>query len=105
VIRHHFKSAHQTAYGIDLCHAGQCAQDRPYHPIQNRATLLQGKVFAFHGEHEHITQRRGDWRESAGDIAWQVTLRVIQPFRDLLACPVDVGALTKIDGDVGDRIL
>ena len=105
MIWHYFKGAHHAAQRIDIGHAGQGAQGGPNHPIQNGAALLQGEVFAFHREHEYFTQWRGDRSEPAADIGGQVALRIIQPFRDLLARPVDVGALIKIDGNVGDCIL
>ena len=105
VIRHDFKAARQTAQRIDVGHAGQGAQRGTYRPVQNRATLFQRDALAFHGEHEHLAQRRSDRRQSAARAAWQVAQGVVQALCDLLARPVDVGAVVEIEGDVRDGVL
>ncbi len=104
VIGHDFEAARQAAERVDVGHAGQGAQGGAYGPVQNGAALFQRDAFAFHGEHEHLAQRGGDRCEAAAGAAGQVAHRVAQPFGDLLARPVDIGAVVEIDGDVGDGI-
>ena len=47
-----------AAQRVDVGDAGQGAQARTDHPVQQRPTFLQREVAAFDREHEHIGQRR-----------------------------------------------
>jgi hypothetical protein len=46
-----------------------------------------------------------DRGHAAGDSGWQVAHGGGQALADLLAGPVDVGAILEIDGDIGQGIL
>ena len=105
IIRRHLESTHQSAQRIDIRHTWQGAQLRANHPIQQRATLGERELAAFHREHIHLTQRRGDRRQAARRPDWQTGLDVAEAFRHLLARPVNVGAILEINGDIRQRVL
>ncbi len=102
-LRHDLEGAHLAAQAVDVGDAGDGAQLRADHPVEQGALLGQRQV-ALDGEHEHFAERRGDWRHAAGGAGRQVAHRRGQALADLLAGPVDVGAVLEIDGDVGQRV-
>ena len=46
-------------------------------------------------------ERRGDRRHAAADAGWQVAHCTGEAFADLLPRPINVGAIFKINRDVG----
>ena len=102
-MRHDLEGAHLAAQAVDVGDAGDGAQLRADHPVEQGAFLGQRQV-ALDGEHEHFAERRRDRRHAAGGAGRQVALCGGQAFADLLAGPVDIGAVLEIDGDVGQRV-
>ena len=103
-LRDDLEGAYFAAQAVHIGNAGNRAQLRTDDPVQQRPLFGQRQL-AFDGEHEHLAQRRGDRRHAAGNARRQVVHRRGQAFADLLARPVDVGAVLEIDGDVGQRVL
>ena len=102
-LRHDFEGAHLAAQTVDVGNAGNGAQLRADHPVEQGAFLGQRQV-ALNGEHEHFAERRRDRRHAAAGAGRQVALGGGQALADLLARPVDVGAVLEIDGDVGQGV-
>ena len=98
-IGHDFKGTDLAAQTIHIGDAGNGAQLRPDHPVEQAAFFRQRQI-ALDGEHEHLAKRRGNWCHAAGNAGWQVTHRGRQAFADLLAGPVNIGTILEIDGDV-----
>ena len=105
VVGDHLEHAHEAAEGVDVGHAGQAAQRRADHPVEQAAPLGLVELAAFDREHEHLAERCRDRCQAAGCRGGQVLCDVVQALGDLLARPVDVGAVVEVDGDVGDRVL
>ena len=66
-----------------------------------RAPLRERELGAVDREHEHFAERARDRRQAAADALGQIARNVGQTFGDLIARPVDVGAVLEIDRDVG----
>ncbi len=98
-----FKGAHFTTQTVDVSDAGNRAQLRANHPVE-QGTLVGERHVAFDGEHEHLAERCGDGCHAAGDAGGQVAHCRGEALADLLACPVDVGAVFEVERDVGQRI-
>jgi hypothetical protein len=98
-VGHDFKGADFAAQTIHIGDAGNGAQLRPDHPVEQAAFFRQRQI-ALDGEHEHLAKWRGDRCHAAGNAGWQVAHRGSQAFADLLAGPVNIGAILEIDGDV-----
>jgi len=101
---HDFEGADIAAERIDIGHARHGAQRRPDHPVQQRPALGERQVGAVDREHEHLAQRAGDRGEAAAHPLRQVARDVGETLRDLVARPVDVGAVLEIEGDVCERV-
>ncbi len=95
-----FKGAHLATQAIHIRDAGNGAQLRPDHPVEQGAFFGQRQI-ALDGEHEHFAERRGDRCHAASHAGWQIAHGGSQAFADLLARPVNIGAILEIDGDVG----
>ena len=102
--RHDLEGADIAAERIDVGHAGDRAQRRPDHPVEQGPALCERQVGAVDREHEHLAERAGDRGEAAAHAFRQVARDVGQALRDLVARPVDVGAVLEIEGDVGERV-
>ena len=102
-IRHHLEAAHHATKRIDIGHPGQGAQRRTYHPVQHTTLLLQ-RGLALDGEHQHLAQRRGDRCHTASHARRQIAQHIHQPLRHLLARPVDIDAIAKIQCDIGNGV-
>ncbi len=97
--RNHFENPDIAAEHIDIGNPGQAAQTRPYCPVDQAADFLHAERGGFHGEHQHLCQRRHDRRQPALGAVRQQVANFLQPLVDLRAGPVDVGALRKFEGD------
>ncbi len=105
IVGHDLERAHHAAQRVHIRHAGQRAQCRADHPVEQTPALGCGEITALDGEHEHLAERRGDGGETARHRRRQVLDDVVEALGHLLPRPVDVGAVVEVDGDVGDRVL
>ena len=97
------EAAYLAAQAVHVGHAGHGAQLGADRPVEQGALLLQ-RNRPFDGEHEHLAQRRGDRGEAAGGAGGQVAHHAGEALADLLAGPVDVGAVLEVERDVGQRV-
>ena len=93
-----------AAKRVDVGDARNRSQRRADHPIEQASPLGQREIGTVDREHEHFAERARDRGEAAGHALRQIARDVGQAFRDLVARPVDVGAVLEIDGDVGERV-
>jgi hypothetical protein len=100
-----FEGADVSAQGIDVGHARHRPQGRADHPVEQRSAFGERQVAPVDGEHEHFAQRGGDRCHAAGRVRRQISPDGGEAFGDLLAGPVDVGALDKVDGDCRQAVL
>src|SRR5690606_40301586 len=63
-IGHDLEGPGVPAEAVDVGHAGNRAQLRADHPLEQRALLLEGQR-ALDREHEHLAERRGDRGQAA----------------------------------------
>ena len=103
-VGHHLEGPHLAAQAVDIGHARYGAQLRADDPIEEGALLGQRQV-ALDGEHEHLAEGGRDGGHAAGDSGWQVAHGGGQALADLLAGPINVGAVLEIDGDIGQGVL
>ena len=95
----------EAAQHVDIGDALHRAQRRANFPIQQVPPLQQRQLRVFHGEHEHLAERRAHGRHPAADTRGQAVAHIGKALVDLLPGPVDIRALAKIQGDVGDGVL
>ena len=93
-----------AAERVDVGHTGDRSKRRADHPIEQRAPLRQRQLGTVDREHEHFAEGARDRRQAAADALGQIAGNVRETFGDLIARPVDVGAVLEIDRDVGERI-
>ena len=105
LIGHDLESANDTPQRIDVGDTGHGAQRRSNDPIEQAAPLGQRQSLAFDGEHEHFPQRGRDRRHAAGDAGRQTLRQPAQAFADLLARPIDVGAILEVDCHIDQAVL
>jgi hypothetical protein len=103
-VRHDLKGAHTPTQAVDIRYTRQRAQSRADDPIQHAAALFQ-RLGALQREHEHLAQWRGDRGQAAAGVGRQVLHHAVQALIDLLARPIDLGAIFKVQRDVGQRVL
>ena len=99
----HLESLNQSTQGVHVGHPGDAAQTWSDDEIEQLAPFGQRRV-ALDGEHEHLAQRGGDGRQPPADALGQIAHDTGQALTDLLACPVDVGAVGKVQRDVGNGV-
>ena len=104
VVRYDLKAAYQAAQRVHIGNARNGAQCRTQCPVQQRALLGQRQRIALDREHEHLAKRRGNRRQAAIGSRRQFLEQTTQPLVDLLARPIDVGAIVEVDRDIGDRV-
>ena len=102
-IGNHLETAHVAPQRIHIGNTGQGAQLRPDDPVEQAAFLRQRQL-ALDSKHQHFAQRGRHRRQPTADPGGKIGHRIGQAFAHLLAGPVNVGAVGKIESDVGDRI-
>ncbi len=105
LIGHHLEGANNPAQRIHVGHARHSAQRRPDHPVEQAAPFGQRQSLAFDGEHIHFPERGRDGRHAARDAGGQAFAQAAQTFADLLARPIDIGAVLEVDRHVDQAVL
>ena len=99
-----------TDVAADRVHFGdafQMPQLRSDHPVLQRAQIgrcprrtigFQRAWLGLDGVHEDFAEAGCDRPERRVDTRWQLAFRLLQSFRDLLTCKIDVGAVVEYGG-------
>ncbi len=103
-VGHHLEGFDQSAKAVDVGHARHAAQRRTEGPVQCSPAFGKG-LRALDREHEHLAQRRCEWRKATLGARRQILHDAAKAFGHLLARPVDVGAFLEIHRDVSECIL
>ena len=104
VVGHDLERADISAERVDVGDAGHCAQGRADGPIEQRPAFCKGQSWALDREHEHLAERTGDRCQAPAHAVRQVTGDIRESLRNLVARPVNIGAVFEIECDVGKRV-
>ena len=102
--RHDLEGPHVAAERVDVGNPRNRSERGTDDPIEQAAPLGERQLGTVDGEHEHFAERARDRREPAAHALGQVARDIGQAFGDLVARPVDVGAILEVNGDVRKRV-
>ena len=112
-IGRHMKLLHIAADAVDLRDPGHGADLRPDHPIlqgpeirgrKRGAVGLPGPRLRLHGPHEDLAETRGDGPHLRLDTRGQSALGLLNTLVDEAPREIDIGAVLKDHGDLGQPI-
>jgi hypothetical protein len=102
--RNDLKGSHLSAERIDVGDTLDREESRADDPVEHTTQLHVVVALAFDEEHVDIREWHRDRSETTLDALRQLREDLADALRDLLARPVNVGAVREIDRDDGERV-